>query len=36
MMDLKTPLGEEILALHAGYQVTLSGTVYTARDEEHL
>ncbi|MDD1679158.1 MAG: FumA C-terminus/TtdB family hydratase beta subunit [Methanomicrobiales archaeon] len=35
-MDLRTPLGEEILELHAGDLVTLSGTVYTARDEAHL
>jgi fumarate hydratase subunit beta len=35
-MNLSTPLGEEILSLHAGDRVTLSGTVYTARDEAHL
>ncbi len=35
-MDLFTPLGEEILSLRAGDLVTLSGTVYTARDEAHL
>jgi fumarate hydratase subunit beta len=33
---LTTPLGNEVLSLHAGDQVTLSGTVYTARDEAHL
>jgi len=33
---LKTPLGDEILALHAGDRVELSGLVYTARDEAHL
>lgn len=33
---LKTPLGDEILSLHAGDHVTLSGIVYTARDEAHL
>jgi len=36
MIDLRTPLGDEILSLVAGDQVTLSGTVYTARDEAHL
>lgn len=35
-MDLKTPLGDEVLDLHAGDRVTLSGIVYTARDEAHL
>ncbi|MBP2144873.1 fumarate hydratase subunit beta [Methanofollis sp. W23] len=35
-MDLKTPLGDEVLDLRAGDAVTLSGTVYTARDEAHL
>jgi fumarate hydratase subunit beta len=35
-VNLSTPLGEEILSLHAGDRVTLSGTVYTARDEAHL
>ena len=34
--DLNTPLGDEILFLRAGDRVTLSGTVYTARDEAHL
>jgi fumarate hydratase subunit beta len=33
---LETPLGEEVLLLRAGDRVTLSGTVYTARDEAHL
>ncbi|HMA04351.1 MAG TPA: FumA C-terminus/TtdB family hydratase beta subunit [Methanomicrobiales archaeon] len=36
MIGLTTPLGEEILSLRAGDRVTLSGTVYTARDEAHL
>ncbi|QSZ68109.1 fumarate hydratase [Methanofollis aquaemaris] len=35
-MDLTTPLGDEVLDLRAGDAVTLSGTVYTARDEAHL
>jgi fumarate hydratase subunit beta len=35
-MNLTTPLGAEVLDLQAGDQVTLSGTVYTARDEAHL
>jgi fumarate hydratase subunit beta len=33
--DLTTPLGDEILSLKAGDLVTLSGVVYTARDEAH-
>ena len=33
---LKTPLGDEVLALSAGDRVELSGIVYTARDEAHL
>jgi fumarate hydratase subunit beta len=33
---LKTPLGLEVLDLIAGDRITLSGTVYTARDEAHL
>jgi len=33
---LKTPLGDEVLSLAAGDRVTLSGIVYTARDEAHL
>ena len=36
MIVLTTPLGDEILSLRAGDQVTLSGTIYTARDEAHL
>ncbi|NLX49410.1 MAG: fumarate hydratase [Methanospirillum sp.] len=35
-MNLETPLGDEVLALRAGDRVTLSGVVYTARDEAHL
>ena len=35
-IQLHTPLGNEILALRAGYHVELSGLVYTARDEAHL
>lgn len=34
--DLTTPLGDEVLSLRAGDRVTLSGTIYTARDEAHL
>ena len=34
--ELGTPLGEEVLSLRAGDRVTLSGVVYTARDEAHL
>ena len=33
-VQLHTPLGEEVLDLHAGDHVELSGIVYTARDEE--
>jgi len=33
---LRTPLGNEVLALRAGDHVELSGLVYTARDEAHL
>ena len=36
VVQLHTPLGEEILALHAGDHVELSGIVYTARDEAHM
>lgn len=36
MIDLHTPLGNEVLDLRAGDLVTLSGKVYTARDEAHL
>jgi fumarate hydratase subunit beta len=35
-IPLKTPLGDEVLGLTAGTRVTLSGIVYTARDEAHL
>jgi len=35
-VQLRTPLGEEVLALRAGDHVELSGIVYTARDEAHL
>lgn len=35
-VQLRTPLGDEVLALTAGDRVELSGTVYTARDEAHL
>jgi fumarate hydratase subunit beta len=35
-IDLVTPLGDEILSLNAGDLVTLSGCVYTARDEAHI
>ena len=37
MRHLTTPLDPEtIRSLHAGDQITLSGTVYTARDAAHL
>jgi len=36
VIALHTPLGEEVLMLHAGDRVILSGLVYTARDEAHL
>jgi fumarate hydratase subunit beta len=36
MIDLTTPLDGEVLSLRAGDRVTLSGIVYTARDEAHL
>jgi fumarate hydratase subunit beta len=36
VVQLCTPLGDEVLALHAGDRVELSGIVYTARDEAHL
>jgi fumarate hydratase subunit beta len=36
VIQLTTPLGEEVLALKAGDHVELSGIVYTARDEAHL
>jgi fumarate hydratase subunit beta len=35
-LQLKTPLGKEVLALSAGDHVELSGIVFTARDEAHL
>ncbi|MCU0630201.1 MAG: FumA C-terminus/TtdB family hydratase beta subunit [Methanoregulaceae archaeon] len=35
-IELHTPLGDEVLSLRAGDHVTLSGIVYTARDEAHL
>ena len=35
-VQLKTPLGDEVLRLQAGDCVELSGIVYTARDEAHL
>jgi fumarate hydratase subunit beta len=35
-VQLHTPLGKEILELHAGDHVELSGIVYTARDEAHI
>lgn len=35
-IQLRTPLGEEVLQLNAGDHVELSGIVYTARDEAHL
>jgi fumarate hydratase subunit beta len=36
VIQLHTPLGKEVLDLHAGDHVELSGTVYTARDEAHI
>ncbi len=36
VIQLHTPLGEEVLNLHAGDHVELSGIVYTARDEAHI
>lgn len=37
MISIQTPLTEDvIMQLHAGDQVLLSGTVYTARDAAHL
>ncbi len=35
-VQLKTPLGDEVLTLKAGDHVELSGIVYTARDEAHM
>jgi len=34
-VNLRTPLGDEVLDLRAGDRITLSGMVYTARDEAH-
>lgn len=34
--DLCTPLSQEVLFLRAGDRITLSGMVYTARDEAHI
>ncbi len=36
VIQLRTPLGDEVLRLRAGDRVELSGIVYTARDEAHL
>ena len=36
VVQLHTPLGKEVLELHAGDHVELSGIVYTARDEAHI
>jgi fumarate hydratase subunit beta len=36
VVQLHTPLGEEVLSLRAGDHVELSGIVYTARDEAHI
>ena len=36
VIQLHTPLGKEVLGLHAGDHVELSGIVYTARDEAHI
>jgi fumarate hydratase subunit beta len=36
IVQLRTPLGDEVLQLKAGDHVELSGIVYTARDEAHL
>jgi fumarate hydratase subunit beta len=36
IVQLHTPLGDEVLTLHAGDRVELSGIVCTARDEAHL
>lgn len=35
-VQLRTPLGDEVLQLRAGDSVELSGIVYTARDEAHM
>jgi fumarate hydratase subunit beta len=36
IIQLHTPLGDEVLQLRAGDRVELSGIVYTARDEAHV
>ncbi len=36
VIQLRIPLGDEVLKLKSGDHVELSGTVYTARDEAHL
>ncbi len=36
VVQLRTPLADEVLELRAGDRVELSGIVYTARDEAHL
>jgi len=36
VIQLHTPLGEEVLSLKAGDHVELSGIVYSARDEAHI
>ena len=36
VQGLHTPLGKEVLELHAGDYIGLSGIVYTARDEAHI
>lgn len=36
VVQLRTPLGDEVLTLKAGDHVELSGIVFTARDEAHL
>lgn len=36
MIEIRTPLGDEVLDLRAGDLLTLSGRIYTARDEAHL
>ena len=36
VVQLRTPLGDEVLTLRAGDRVEISGIVYTARDEAHL
>ncbi len=36
MIRLETPLGDNVLELHAGDRVLLSGIIYTCRDEAHM